>query len=304
MAGQLVECVPNISEGRDESAVAAAAEAVAGVRGVALLDRSMDPDHNRSVLTFAGSPEAVVEAAVRLVRCAAERIDLTKHDGVHPRIGAADVVPFVPVRGLTLEDCARLARAAGGEIWRRCRVPVYLYGAAASHPVRAVLSWLRRGGFEMLRQEAVRDPERAPDIGGPALHPTAGACAVGARKFLIAYNINLAGEDIHLARRIARRIRGSSGGFPHVQALGVYLPSRRQAQVTMNLVDFAHIPVEQVYQTVSEEASRGGTAIAGCEIIGLIPRKAFEMAPAFYMRAANFRPDIVLETRLAALESK
>jgi glutamate formiminotransferase len=292
----LVECVANFSEGRDASVVEAIAAAIGSSAGVQVLDRHMDTDHNRSVITFAGPPGATVEGAVRGVESAASLIDLRRHDGVHPRIGAADVVPFVPLQGLTIEDCVCLAVRAGNEIWRRCGVPVYLYEAAARRPDRVNLAALRRGRFEGLQ-------ENVPDIGGPALHPSAGATAVGARNFLIAYNVNLA-AGVEIARQIAGRIRHSSGGFPGVKALGVELASRGLVQVTMNLTDFEHTPLDLLFETIESEANRLGANIASSEIVGLVPRRAFEMAPRFFERAENFRPDVILEHRLAGIQSE
>jgi glutamate formiminotransferase len=271
---------------------------------VLLLDQHVDPDHNRSVVTFAGPPDAVVEGAVRGVERAVSLIDLRRHDGVHPRIGAADVVPFVPLQGLTLKDCARLAVRAGDEIWRRCGVPVYLYEAAARRPDRVNLAALRRGRFEGLREKVLTDPGCRPDIGGPALHPSAGATAVGARNFLIAYNVNLAGAGVEIARQLAGRIRHSSGGFPGVKALGVEIVSRGLVQVTMNLTDFEHTPLDLLFETIESEAKRLGAGIASSEIVGLVPRRAFEMAPRFFERAENFRPGVILENRLAAIQSR
>ena len=276
MAAKLVECVPNFSEGRDARVVDAIASAIASGAGVAVLDCHRDADHNRAVITFVATPEAAVEAAVRGVAAAVERIDLSRHTGVHPRIGAADVVPFVPLENMTLDDCAALARQAGEEIWRRLRVPVYFYEAAALRPEWRNLADIRRLA------------PRQPDVGGPAPHPTAGATAVGARNFLIAYNINLATADLDLARRIARRIRA----FPAVKAMGFYLESRKLAQVSMNLVDFERTPVEEVYAAVEREA-----AVSESELVGMVPRRAYEMAPRFYERCANFRPGLILETR-------
>jgi glutamate formiminotransferase len=300
----LVECVPNFSEGRDANKVEAIGEAIRSAPGVILLGLELDADHNRSVITFAGPPEAVAEAALRGVERAVTLIDLNHHTGVHPRIGAADVVPFVPLEGVTLADCASIAERVGGEIWGRFGVPVYFYGAAARRPDRVSLENVRRGQFEGLRDEVESNPDRRPDIGAARLHPTAGATAVGARKLLIAYNINLATADVAVAKSIAGRIRYSSGGFPCVKAMGVPLASRGLAQVSMNLTDFEQVPVDCVFEAVETEAARYGVGIASSEIIGLVPRKAFDMAPEFYQRASNFRPGIVLENRLAALESK
>ncbi len=295
MPRRIAECVPNFSEGRDARAIGA----IAAAMGAAVLDLHSDADHNRSVVTLAGAPAAVLEAAFHGVEKAVELIDLNRHSGAHPRIGAADVVPFVPVEGLTLEDCASLAVELGERIWSELRVPVYLYEAAARRPETRRLEMVRRGGFEGLREAAVSDPSRAPDIGAPRLHPTAGATAVGARNFLIAYNINLATPDVELARRIARSIRASSGGFPYVKAMGLLLASRNQAQVSMNLTDFERTPVEEVF-----EAVRARARVASCELVGMIPRRAFELAPDFYRRADNFHPDLVIESRLAALQSE
>ena len=299
MRRRIVECVPNFSEGRDARIVDAIEAAIARGPGIAVLGKTMDADHNRSVITFAGSPEAVVEAALRGVAKAAELIDLNTHEGVHPRIGATDVFPFVPVEGVTLTECAALAVSTAEEIWRRLSIPIYLYEAAARRPERKRLEVIRRGQFEELRHAAAVDPERRPDIGGPELHPTAGATVVGARSFLIAYNINLATEDGAVAQRIARSIRASSGGFPHVKALGLVLASRKQTQVSMNLTDFRETPVHVVFEEVRRQAAEAGVEIAGSEIIGLIPKAAIEMAADYFLRCENFRPDMVVENRLA-----
>lgn len=304
MSGSLIECVPNFSEGRDAGVVDQIAAAIGAVAGVMVLDRHADADHNRSVISFAGSPEAVLEGALGGVEVAARRIDLNRHAGVHPRIGAADVVPFVPIEGATLEDCADLARRTGEEIWRRLGVPVYLYGAAARLPEHISLARVRGGQFEGLRDRLLAGAGVKPDFGESRLHPTAGATACGARAFLIAYNVNLATADVEAARGIARRIRESSGGFPGVQALGVSLASRGLTQVTMNLTDFERTPVDRVFEEIEREAAGRGVRISSCEIVGLIPRRAFERAPRFYSRAENFRPDVILENRLAALQSE
>ena len=300
MPGPVVECVPNFSEGRDAAKVAAIVEAIGSVPAVVVLDREVDADHNRSVITFAGAPEAVLEAAFRGVERAVALIDLNRHSGVHPRIGAADVVPFVPVEGVTIEDCVKLAERLGEALWRRLEVPVYFYEAAARRPDRVNLENLRRGQFEGLREEVRSNPDRLPDVGEARLHPTAGATVVGARKFLIAYNIHLDTPDVEIAKKIARTIRFSSGGFPYVKAMGVPLASRNLAQVSMNLTDFEQTPVHRVFEAVRAEAERYGAAVAGSEIVGLIPKKALEMAAEFYLRCENFRPELVLENRLSA----
>jgi glutamate formiminotransferase/formiminotetrahydrofolate cyclodeaminase len=299
MARRVIECVPNFSEGRDEAKVNALAEAVRSVPGVVLLDQELDADHNRSVLTFAGGPDAVAEAALAAVGKAVELIDLNQHSGVHPRIGAADVVPFVPVEGMTLEDCVRIAERVGNEIWRRWELPVYFYEAAARKPDRVNLENIRRGQFEGLRLEVTSNADRAPDVGEARLHPTAGAVVVGARKYLIAYNINLGTPELDIAKKIAKAIRFSSGGFRYVKAMGVPLASRSLAQVSMNLTDFEQTPLHRVFETVRIEAARYGVPVVGSEIVGLIPKKALEMAADYFLRCENFRPNMVLENRLA-----
>ena len=289
----IVECVPNFSEGRDSSKVDAIRNAIAATPGVALLRSEQDPDHHRSVMTFAGEPEPVLEAAFSAIGQAVRSIDLTKHSGAHPRIGAADVIPFVPVDGVTLEDCARLAHRLGEKVWRELNVPVYFYEAAASHPDRVQLENVRRGGFER--------PVLAPDLGGPELHPTAGACVIGARQFLIAFNINLMTPDIRIAQSIARKIRASSGGLPFVKAIGVLLASRNLAQVSMNLTDFERTPIDVVFERVKQEAAGYGVEIAGSEIVGLVPKKALDMTGAHHLKIENFSSDLVLENRLSGL---
>jgi len=294
-----VECVPNFSEGRDAKKIDAIAASILAVPDVVLLDREADADHNRSVLTLAGPPAAVAEAAFRAVERAVELIDLTKHGGAHPRIGAADVVPFIPIEGVTIEECVRLAERLGERIWRQLRVPVYLYEAAAKRPERVNLENIRRGQFEALVKEMGKIPERAPDIGEPAIHPTAGATVVGARKFLIAYNVNLGTPDVGIAKKIAKTIRFSNGGFRYVKSMGVTLGSRNLAQVSINLTDFEQTPMHLVFETVRREAERWGVPVVGSEIVGLIPKKAIELGAEYFLRFENFRPELVLENRIA-----
>ena len=291
MAGPLIECVANFSEGRDRATVAAIEGAIRSVAGVRVLRSEMDTDHNRSVMTFVGPPEAIAESALRGIEIAVERIDLRKHAGVHPRMGAADVVPFVPLDGATLADCVAIARRTGEEVWKRFKVPVYFYEAAAFSPDRRLLENCRRGGFE--------NPRIAPDLGGPTLHPSAGACIIGARKLLIAFNVNLKTDDVAVARDIARKIRTSSGGMPFVKALGLPLAERGLVQVSMNLTDFEQTPLHQVFDAVRREAAARGVEIAGSEIIGLIPKKTLEDAAAHYLQCENFESRLVLENRLA-----
>ncbi len=292
----VVECVPNFSEGIDARRVEAIVAAMR-VEGVRLLDWSMDADHNRSVVTIAGAPSAVVEAAVRGVGKAVELIDLTRQQGVHPRIGAADVIPFVPISGIKLEQCALLARQAGLEIWRRFGVPVFFYEAAAARPDRANLEEVRRGQFEGLRDAVRKDTARRPDLGGPGLHPTAGACAVGARRFLVAYNIYFDSADVAMVRAIAREIRAASGGLKGVKALGVLAHGR--AQLSMNITDFQATPVSQVYRTVSNLALRHKAVPVEGEVIGLIPEAACERESEWMRQLNGFDPQTkILERRL------
>jgi glutamate formiminotransferase / formiminotetrahydrofolate cyclodeaminase len=297
---RIIECVPNFSEGRDLAKIEAIIAAMREVPGVIILDRESDSDHNRSVVTLAGEPEAVAEAALRAVGKAHELIDLTQHTGAHPRIGATDVVPFIPVEGVELQDCIALAHRVGGEIWDRYHIPVYFYEAAAERPGRTNLEDIRKGQFEGLSKDVQTDPNRAPDIGEPALHPTAGATVVGARKFLIAYNINLDTPDVKIANKIARAIRHSSGGLRYVKSMGVELRSRGLAQVSINLTDFEQTPMHRVFEMVHREAERYGCRVVGSEIVGLIPKKALEMTADFFLQLEDFKPEMVFENRLAA----
>ncbi|HTS76875.1 MAG TPA: glutamate formimidoyltransferase [Bryobacteraceae bacterium] len=288
----VIECVPNFSEGRDAAKVRAIVAAIESARGVLLAGYESDQDHNRSVVTFAGEPEAVLEGAIRGAGKAAELIDLNAHRGVHPRVGAADVIPFVPMEAATLADCIAIAHRAGEEIWRRFGVPVYFYEAAARTLERKRLERVRRRGFD----------GKPPDIGTIPAHATAGAAVVGARDFLIAYNINLATPDPAIAQAIARKIRESSGGFPFVKAMGRYLASRNCAQISMNLTNFAQTPLDLVYKAIADEAGRNATSIASGQIVGFIPRRAFEMFPEFFRRAENFDESRVIETRIARMK--
>src|ERR1700675_820934 len=297
---RLIECVPNFSEGRDAAKVNAIIEAMSGVAGVYVLDRKMDADHHRCVVTLAGDPDAVAEAALLGIGKAMQLIDLTKHLGAHPRVGATDVVPFIPIEGVTIEDCVALARRVGKEIWTRYRIPVFFYEAAATRPDRANLENVRRGQFEGLRDELKRNHERQPDVGEPKLHPTAGATVVGARKFLIAYNVNLNTSDVSIANKIAKAIRFSSGGFRYVKSMGVELKERNLAQVSINLTDFEQTPMHRVYEMVKREAECYGVMPVGSEIVGLIPKKAIEMAADFFLQLENFSPAQVFENKLAA----
>lgn len=292
----IVECVPNYSEGTDLSKVSRIVHAME-VPGVSLLDWSLDVAHNRSVVTIAGPPEAVLESAVRGAGKAAELIDLTRQKGVHPRIGAADVIPFIPIRGASLAQCALLARQAGLNLWRRHGVPVYFYGACAARPDRVQLEDVRRGQFEGLRDAVRRESARRPDVGGPELHETAGASVVGARSFLIAYNVHLRQPDITAARAIARDIRASNGGLHGVKALGVLANDR--AQVSMNITDHIATPMTKVYSRLKELAFRYGTELDDSELIGLIPEAAYEDGAEWIARIPDFDPSVkVVERRL------
>jgi len=294
----LVECVPNFSEGRDKSKVDAIVDAMK-MPGVYLLDREMDSDHNRSVITLAGEREAIQEAAIRGVGKAAELIDLNAHTGAHPRMGATDVVPFIPIDGVTIEDCVAMACHVGEEIWKRYRIPVYLYESAARIPERQGLENIRRGQFEGIRAEMATNPARSPDIGEPCVHPTAGATVVGARKFLIAYNVFLNTPDVEIAKRVAKAVRFSNGGMRFVKGAGFLV--RGLAQVSMNLTDFEQTPIHRVFEIVKREAARYGVMPLSSEIVGLVPKKALEQAAEWFLQVENFDSSLILENRLMAV---
>ena len=297
---RLIECVPNFSEGRDAAKMDALVAAMQAVEGVYILDRESDADHNRCVITLAGEPEPVAEAALRGIGKALELIDLTKHSGAHPRLGATDVIPFIPVDGVTIDECVTLAKKVGHEVWKRYQIPVYFYEAAATRPERTNLENVRKGQFEGIREDVLKNPDRVPDVGEPRLHPTAGAVIVGARKFLIAYNINLDTPDVDIAKKIAKSIRFSNGGLRYVKAMGVDLRARHVAQVSINMTDYEQTPLHRVFEMVRSEAARYGASIIGSEIVGLIPKRALEMTAEFYLQFENFSPAQVFENRLAA----
>jgi glutamate formiminotransferase / formiminotetrahydrofolate cyclodeaminase len=294
----LVECVPNFSEGRDKAKVDAIIEAMK-IDSVYLLDREMDADHNRCVITLVGEREPIQEAAIRGVGRAAELIDLTKHQGAHPRMGAADVVPFIPIEGVTIEDCVAMARHVGEEIWKRHQIPVYLYEAAATTPERQNLENIRRGQFEGIRDEIATNPARRPDFGEPRVHPTAGATVVGARKFLIAYNVFLNTPDVDIAKKVAKAVRFSNGGLRFVKGAGFLV--RGLAQVSMNLTDFEQTPIHRVFEYVEREAARYGVIPVSSEIVGLIPKKALESAAEWFLQVENFDSSLILENRLSSV---
>jgi glutamate formiminotransferase len=294
----LVECVPNFSEGRDKAKVDAIVEAMK-IPGVYLLDREMDADHNRCVITLVGEREAIQESAIRGVGKAAELINLTQHQGAHPRMGAADVVPFIPIDGVTLEDCVAMAKHVGAEIAKRFAIPVYLYEAAAATPERQNLENIRRGQFEGIRAEIATNPARKPDFGEAKVHATAGATVVGARKALIAYNVFLNTTDVDVAKKVAKALRASSGGFRFVKGAGFLV--RGMAQVSMNLTDFEQTPIARVFEAVKREAARYGLMPVSSEIVGLIPKAALEQAAEWFLQVENFDSSLILENRLAAV---
>jgi glutamate formiminotransferase len=296
----LVECVPNFSEGRDAAIVDAIVDAMK-IPGVYLLDREMDADHNRCVITLVGEREAIQESAIRGAGKAAELIDLTQHKGAHPRMGSTDVIPFIPIEGVTLEDCVAMARHVGAEIARRFQIPVYLYEAAATTPERQNLENIRRGQFEGIRDEIATNPARKPDFGESRVHPTAGATVVGARKPLIAYNIFLNTPDVDIAKKIAKAVRFSSGGLRFVKGAGFLV--RGMAQVSMNLTDFEQTPIHRVFEFVKREAARYGVHPVSSEIVGLIPKQALEQAAEWFLQVENFDSSLILENRLAAVMS-
>src|SRR6184192_3903170 len=298
MSTTLVECVPNFSEGRDKAKVDAIIEAMK-VDGVYLLDREMDADHNRCVITLVGDCNAIAEAAIRGVGRAGELIDLTKHQGAHPRMGAADVVPFIPIDGVTLQDCVAISRTVAEQIWKRFQIPTYLYEAAAQTPERQNLENIRRGQFEGIRAEIATNAARKPDFGEARLHPTAGATVVGARKFLVAYNVFLNTPDVEIAKKIAKAVRFSTGGLRFVKGAGFLV--RGLAQVSMNLTDFDQTPIHRVFELVKREAARYGVIPVSSEIVGLIPKKALEQAAEWFLQIENFDSSLILENRLAAV---
>ncbi len=294
----LVECVPNFSEGRDKAKVDAIIDAMK-MDGVYLLDREMDADHNRCVITLVGEREPIMEAVLRGIGKAAELIDLTKHQGAHPRMGATDVVPFIPIEGVTIEDCVQMAKQVGAEVWKRYQIPVYLYEAAAQRPERQNLENIRRGQFEGIRAEIETNPDRKPDFGEPRVHPTAGATVVGARKFLVAYNVYLNTTEVAVAKKIGKAVRFSNGGLRYVKGMGI--PVRGLGQVSMNLTDTDQTPIARVFEFVKREAARYGVMPLSSEIVGLIPKKALEDAAEWFLQVENFDSSMILENRLAAV---
>ncbi len=295
----LVECVPNFSEGRRPELLDALAEAAAG-GGARVLDKSLDPDHHRAVLTFAGAPEAVLEGAFAAIALAARSIDLRRHAGVHPRMGATDVCPLVPLEGASAAECVRLAHRLGARVGAELAIPVYYYGEAALVPARRALPDVRRGGYEALREAIGRDPARAPDAGPAAIHPAAGATAIGVRDVLIAFNVTLESDDLALARAIAARVREKGGGLPAVRALGFAVEGGRAVQVSTNVCDHRRAGLVAVFELVERLAAERGVRVRGSELVGLAPRAALDAEVARRVRLARFDPARqILEERLA-----
>lgn len=299
---EIVECVANFSEGRRKEIVDDIARAITSPKGVKLLDLEMDADHNRSVVTFAGQPKVVEEAAFRGVKKAAELIDMDKHQGEHPRIGAADVIPFVPISGVTMEECVGMARRVGQRVGQELHIPVYLYEKAATRPERVNLAYIRRGEYERLKEQVETDPEREPDF-GPRSLGKAGASVIGAREPLIAYNVYLNADDLSIAQSIARAVRHSSGGLRYVKALGLEIEKRGLVQVSMNLTNYRGTPVHRVLEMIKREAARYGVNVLSSEIVGLIPRQALLAAAEFYLQIENFTGEMVLENHLEEAET-
>jgi glutamate formiminotransferase len=293
---KVIECVPNISEGRDADKI----KAIAGVierPGVKLLDLESDPNHNRSVITMAGEPQAVAEAAFDLAKAAVEKIDLNHQQGEHPRMGAVDVIPFVPISGMTMKECSELAEQVGQRIGTELNVPVYLYAESARVPQRRKLPTIREGEFEGFA-EKIKDPAWKPDFGPSERHPTAGCVAVGARNFLVAFNIDLDTSDVKIASKIAKSIRESSGSLINIQARGIYLEDKQQAQVSMNILDYQTTPIYRVFEIVKMEAARYGVGIIGSELIGLAPAQAFMDVVSYYLQLPGLSRDALVETRI------
>ncbi len=302
MWDRLVECVPNVSEGRRQEVIDELAGAVREVQGVVLLDVDSDEAHHRSVFTMVGSPGGIEGAVEALFAVAMSRVDLRGHEGEHPRMGAVDVVPMVPVRGVTMADCVDLSRRVGQAIWEKFQVPVYLYEEAAVDPARRNLAHIRRGQFEGFA-EKIKQEEWEPDFGERRVHPSAGVCAVGAREFLIAYNVNLGTSDLQTAQEIARAVRASSGGFRYVKALGVDLAERGIVQVSMNLTNYKKSPLPRVLECIRREAARWGVPVVSSEIVGLVPQAALDAVVQYYTSLESFRPEMVLERRVQDLTS-
>lgn len=301
MAMQLIECVPNFSEGRRQDVISKIESCFKGKRGVYLLDSRADEDHNRLVISLVGAPEPIQDALIEAAKVAVSAIDMNSHQGGHPRIGAVDVIPFTPIKGVTMEECIALARSFGERYYKETGIPVYFYEDAAKTPERKRLEVIRKGQYEVLKEEAKTDPARKPDVGEAALHTTAGASVIGARKFLVAFNINLNTSDVSIAKKIAASIRSSSGGFAHVKGIGLALEERGITQVSMNLVDYEKNSLYRVLETVRMEAKRWGVEVIETEVYGMIPVGAILESAAYYLQIADFEPSQVLELQLLDL---
>jgi glutamate formiminotransferase len=297
---RIVECIPNFSEGRDPAVVNQIIAAIKSVKGAVLLDQESDPNHNRSVVTFVASPDRVIDAAIAAAGKAAELIDLNRHKGEHPRMGATDVIPFVPIAGVTMDECVALANTCGERMWSELGIPVYLYEKAASRPERENLASVRKGQFEGIREEIATRDDRRPDFGEAKVHPTAGITAVGARPPLIAYNVNLGTADVDIANKIARAVRHQSGGLRYVKALGFELKDRGIVQVSMNMVNYEGTPLFRVFEMIRREAERFGVPVVGSEIVGLVPQTALNAVADFYLQLESFSENQILEHRLQA----
>jgi len=294
----IVECVPNFSEGRRMTVIKKIAKAARGFKKVKVLDVEWDKDHNRSLVTLVGEPEPVFEAALQMIKVATQLIDMEKHQGEHPRIGATDVVPFIPVAGISMTECIRLAKRLGKKVGEELKIPVYLYEAAATRPERVNLAEVRKGEYEGLKEEMETNPDRKPDFGPAKMHPTAGAMVIGARKFLIAYNVNLETQDVQVAKDMAKLVREKDGGFPAVKALGFEIADKGYVQVSMNLCDFEKTNMDKVFGKIKGEAEKRGVKVLGSEIYGMVPKAALKGIDLKELQLIDFKKEQVLENRL------
>ena len=304
MAMQLIECVPNFSEGRRQDVIDEIVNCFKGKRGVYLLDHRADEDHNRLVVSLVGAPAPIQEALLEAAKVALKHIDMNAHQGGHPRIGAVDVVPFTPIKGITMEECIELAHNFGERYYKETGIPVYFYEDAALRTERKRLEVIRKGQYEVLKDEAKTNPDRKPDVGEACLHPTAGATVIGARKFLVAFNVNLNTSDVNIAKKIATTVRASTGGFCHVKGIGLALEERGITQLSMNLVDYEKNSLYRVLEMIRMEAKRWGVDVIETEVYGMIPVNAILESAAYYLQIAGFDPEQVLELRLLELMGK
>ncbi|MBO8153687.1 glutamate formimidoyltransferase [Thermovirga sp.] len=300
MAKQLIECVPNFSEGRRKDVIEAIVEPFKKQKGCYLFDYRADEDHNRLVVSLAGEPQPICDAVLEASKIAMQHIDMNTHQGAHPRIGAIDVIPFTPISNITMEECVELARTFGERYYNELKIPVYYYEEAAIRPDRTRLEVIRKGQYEVLKEEVVK-PERHPDVGEPKLHPTAGATVIGARKFLIAFNVNLNTTDVSIAKAIAKRVRASGGGFTAVKGIGLALEDKGLVQVSMNIVDYDKTAIYRVLEFIRMEAARWGVTINGTEVYGMIPAAALIQSAEYYLQIDDFDPSQVLELKLLEL---